>query len=236
MKVQYLGDVSDYRKYALLRRFAQAGFKIGICWVMTDSDQSSDGQLRSYLDKPDVWRNFDPEVFDALGRIRHKPTLNDLYSLEASEIIPEAIYFNDMTPDGLTARNQWHAKAMNKLAGVDLVFFDPDNGFEISSCPKGRKRSNKFIFFDEVYDHYTAGCSVLVYQHFPRKPRDIFVRNLADQIRMKLPNSCVWAFETAHVVFMLAVRPEHHLMALNAEMVIHRQLTHHLMLRSHLKV
>jgi hypothetical protein len=35
MKVQYFGDVNDYRKFALLRLLAsKGGFKIGVCWML----------------------------------------------------------------------------------------------------------------------------------------------------------------------------------------------------------
>jgi len=33
MKEQYVGDVNDYRKYALLRHFAIEGrVRVGVCW------------------------------------------------------------------------------------------------------------------------------------------------------------------------------------------------------------
>jgi len=35
MKNQYFGDINDYRKYGLLRCFAEAGLNIGVCWMLT---------------------------------------------------------------------------------------------------------------------------------------------------------------------------------------------------------
>ena len=43
MKVQYFGDVNDYRKFALLRLLADK-FKIGVCWMLTEADGSGRGQ------------------------------------------------------------------------------------------------------------------------------------------------------------------------------------------------
>ena len=44
MKNQYFGDVNDYRKYGLLRVFAnQAAFNIGVCWMLTPDDERRDG-------------------------------------------------------------------------------------------------------------------------------------------------------------------------------------------------
>ena len=33
MKVQYFGDVNDYRKFALLKALSGKGFTIGVCWM-----------------------------------------------------------------------------------------------------------------------------------------------------------------------------------------------------------
>ena len=38
MKDQYVGDISDFFKYALLRRIQAAGGKLVVCWMLTESD------------------------------------------------------------------------------------------------------------------------------------------------------------------------------------------------------
>lgn len=99
---------------------------------------------------------------------------------------------------------------MATLADRDLVFFDPDNGLEVKSVSKGRKRSSKYAFLDEIADHYRAGRSVLVYQHLDRQlPRKAFVEKKAAKLRAVLSDASVSAFDTPHVVFLLAARPEH---------------------------
>ncbi len=70
MKLQYLGDVNDYRKYSLLRYLSDRGqFKIGVCWMLTADDAGRDGRKIGYLDQPDVWRGADPELFDLMQGI-----------------------------------------------------------------------------------------------------------------------------------------------------------------------
>jgi len=67
VKNQYFGDINDYRKYGLLRCLANEGrFRIGMCWMLTPSDRSSDGQQPLYLTSPSVWRSLDPSLFDVL--------------------------------------------------------------------------------------------------------------------------------------------------------------------------
>jgi hypothetical protein len=95
------------------------------------------------------------------------------------------------------------------LNGCDLAFFDPDNGLEIRSLPKGRKNSSKFVFKDEISDHYAAGRSVLIYQHYPRRPRAKFLADKAVWLSEALPHGNIWFFQTPHVAFVLVARSEH---------------------------
>jgi hypothetical protein len=100
------------------------------------------------------------------------------------------------------------SRSMAAFADRDLVFFDPDNGLEVKSG-KGQKRS-KYVLLNEVADHYGAGRSVLFYQHHGKTlPRKAFVEGKAAKLRAVLSNASVSAFDTPHVVFLLAGRPEH---------------------------
>ena len=68
MKNQYVGDIGDYGKYALLRAFANEGIKVGVNWYLTEDDGSNDGKFTEYLRSDELrWRA--PEVFDALKEI-----------------------------------------------------------------------------------------------------------------------------------------------------------------------
>jgi hypothetical protein len=99
---------------------------------------------------------------------------------------------------------------MTTFADRDLVFFDPDNGLEVKSVLKGRKRSNKYVLLDEIADQYRAGRSTLIYQHFPMHvTHDVCIAKAANRLGARLPGVSIWSIVTAHVVFLLAVRPEH---------------------------
>jgi hypothetical protein len=211
VKVQYFGDVNDYRKFALLRLLADIGkFKIGVCWMLTEADGSGQGAKRGFLKQPKVWSAYDPALFDALAKTPATPHLSDLQRIEADGIVPDATFFNEATPDKLAERQAFHARCMTTFVDSDLVFFDPDNGLEVKSVPKGRKRSNKYLFLDEIADHYAAGRSVLVYQHLGHNlPRKAFAEEKAAKLWGVLPGASMLAFDTAHVVFLLAARPEH---------------------------
>jgi hypothetical protein len=210
MKVQYFGDVNDYRKFALLRLLSQVGqFKIGVCWMLTEDDASGQGDRRSYLKQPEKWRAYDPATFDALAKAPAAPTINDLRRVEAEALVPNAAFFNEFTPDSRLGRESFHTQCMEVFADQDLVFLDPDNGLEVT-IPKGRKRSSKYAYLDEIADHYNAGRSILLYQHYSRNvSREASVTAKSSSLRTQSPRASIWLFETPHVAFVLAARPDH---------------------------
>jgi hypothetical protein len=124
-------------------------------------------------------------------------------------LILGAVFVNEMVPDSLGERMAFHQSCLSAFSGCDLAFFDPDNGSEIRSLPKGRKNSSKFVFADEISDHYAAGRSVLLYQHFPHERRQTFLSKIGSTLLEALSQATIWFFETANVGFILATRPEH---------------------------
>lgn len=218
MKAQYFGDENDYRKYALLRLLATlGGFKIGVCWMLTPDDGGSDGGKRSYIQLPTKWRAFDPDLFDLLATVKPRPDLVDLMWIEREGLIPGAMFINETVPDTRGERVAFHEACLSAVKGSDIAFFDSDNGLEVHSRPKGRKNSSKFVYRDELSEHYAAGRSILLYQHFTREHRPTFLTRIADDLTKILPAATIWSFPTAHAAFVLAARPEH---AQQAEAVV----------------
>lgn len=211
VKVQYFGDVNDYLKFALLRLIAGVGkLKVGVCWMLTNPDGLAHGDNRKYLSDRRRWQPFDPELFEALSLVPTTPALDDLRQFEATPLMAGASFFSDTISDNLAERKAFHRASLEALSGCQLAFFDPDNGLAVKSVPKGRKRSSKYAFMDELAEHYQAGRSLLVYQHFPRSlSRMAFIEEASDQLGAPLSKASIWSFETPHVVFLLAARPEH---------------------------
>ncbi|WP_143019392.1 hypothetical protein [Mesorhizobium qingshengii] len=208
MKHQYVGDVSDYRKYALLRALSWGGAnRIGVNWMLTPSDGSSDGGKLAYLKQPDRYRHFDPELFDILAHAADEPDRRRLQTIEDSSAIAGATYFSELLPDQAAARSAFIERCASAFRSADLVFFDPDNGLE-TSLLKGRKNSSKYLYLDEVGVFYASRTAVLVYQHFPRIERRAFLASCIERLRRVASDALVWTFTTAHVVFFLVLHPE----------------------------
>ena len=208
MKEQYVGDVNDYRKFALMRRLA--GSKIGICWMLTPPDGRGDGEIAGYLDRPQQWAPYDPELFDLLHEIRKEGGPLRLRHLEKSGIISGATYFNEFISDRESLRRAYFDVGMDDLAKTDLIFFDPDNGIDVPSIAKRAKGSSKYLYRDELALTYQRGHSVLLYQHFVREGRDGFIGRIGTDIASVAPGAILWAFRAPHAVFFLAVHPRHH--------------------------
>src|SRR5262245_17351172 len=89
VKEQYVGDINDYRKFALLRRLrGDNKTAIGVVWMLTPPDGRRDGQRIQYLKQPDTWRQYDPELFDKLASIAEHPGPQRLQLVEKSGLIP----------------------------------------------------------------------------------------------------------------------------------------------------
>ena len=210
MKNQYFGDINDYRKYGLLRALTPRGeIKTAVCWMLTPNDGRTDGSRTTYLSQPAEWRYHDPGLFDHLDEVVLRRGVRNVAEIENPDILPSCTFLSDMVPDDRAGSAVYFQRALLLAQGCDLVFFDPDNGIEVKSKPYGRKDSSKYLYWDEIVDFWKAGHSLLIYQHFPRVPRALFIEGKAGQLIDKTSADEVFSFRTSHVVFFLVPRAEH---------------------------
>jgi hypothetical protein len=210
VKNQYFGDVNDYRKYGLLRLLSAHGhISTAVCWMLTPDDGRGDGSLVNYLHQPETWRCFDCELFDCLGDLLLGQDRRDVGAVETAGILPSCLFFSQILPDDADGRISYFDSFLGLAQGCDLVFFDPDNGLEVKSKPCGRKGSSKYLYWHEVVACFESGRSVLIYQHFPRVPRDQFVAAKAKELCQKTAAREVHSFRTQRVLFLLASQERH---------------------------
>ena len=203
MKNQYFGDENDYRKYGLLRVLGNRNsLSIGICWMLTESDGRNDGGRTVYLTKL-LWRRHDPDLYDALVRIVRNDRCRDVARVDSPSILKGMIFQSSVIFDNRDERRRYFQEAMHRFKGVDLIFFDPDNGIEVRSTPLGRKGSSKFVYWNELKEAFNAGHSLLVYQHFPRVKRITFIEQRTRELVERLNAGEVYAYQTAHMSRLL---------------------------------
>ena len=221
MKDQYFGDVNDFRKYGLLRVLAGPGhLRLGVCWMLTAPDGRNDGEFLAYLAQPKKYQHRDPELFDWLAQVVGEEKDRRTARIEPSTILGSAVFQSRLLIDALPDRDAYFAECAEKFAGCDLVFFDPDNGLEIKSVPRGRRDSCKFLYWQELSRTFVSGASVLIYQHFIREERGRFTARMAEELRRRLNPSTVFTFRTPHVLFLLAAQEQHVLGFRNALTVL----------------
>lgn len=204
MKDQYFGDVNDFQKYALLRRIARpASLKLGVCWMLTESDGRSDGRHLDYLNHPARFRAHDPELFDWLRVAICHDHDRRTARIELSPLLGNAVFQSRLLKDSRAERDAYFAECRDLFGDRDLVFFDPDNGIE-RSVPAGRRGSSKYVYWNEIVATFESGASILFYQHFPREKRESFTTKLLDELRCRTESVHVCAWPTSHVVFLAA--------------------------------
>ena len=122
MRDQYAGDISDYIKFAFLRRLLLPKQTLGIGWYyLGRHDGRRDGRHREYLAES-KWAALDPQLHEILKSI------NSVAALEQSQIWNcEVVFHREIVPDR-RSRSNWSAGMFQRLGKADVVFIDPDNG------------------------------------------------------------------------------------------------------------
>jgi hypothetical protein len=97
MQNRYGADIGDYVKLAILRQLAP-GRRLGVAWwLFRDERHNNAGGHREYLNRPDEWKRFDPDLFEALLNIDKNKDL-DVCALENSSLLPNAVFSRDRVP------------------------------------------------------------------------------------------------------------------------------------------
>lgn len=177
--------------------------------MLTPDDGSRDGSINGYLGDPARWRLHDSALFDILAKLVAESVHPGVRGVERSRVLPRTTFISAHLPDDKESRSRYFESVRQMAASEDVVFFDPDNGFEIKSKPRGRKDSSKYVFWEEVVRTFGAVASVLVYQHFPRVERRSFVDEIMNRVRTETGASWAASFSTSNVLFALAPQPQH---------------------------
>lgn len=175
--------------------------------MLTPPDGRGDGEFRSYLQRPSRWRPFDPHLYDRLSRLSDPGTERNVSLVSDWDLIPGARYVDSTVPDDRSGRQTFAASTAAALSDCPLLFFDPDNGIEVTSVRMGHKGSSKYVYWNELAAAYSRGKSLVVNQHFRRIQRDAFIASQAHEIRVRLGAADSFGCTTSHVLFWII--PQH---------------------------
>lgn len=192
MQDRFAGDIGDYLKLALLRAVSP-GFRVGVAWwLVPDEDHDGAGGHVAYSYAATKWQHIDPLLFDGLRALvrEGKRSVADLEALDcipgcryASEPIPTPIRQRDRAP----ARREWFTRVLERVAGCDMIFVDPDNGLEPATYSPQSLTSSKSVTYSELRALAENGRCVIVYHHQTRRPggHHAEIDFLADRLRTK---------------------------------------------------
>ena len=186
MQDRYAGDVGDFGKYGLLNWLCaedgngQPALTLGVLWYRftgAEPNAPNDGRHVSYLEAPRC-REFRPCAPGLWERMREVVRgERSIAAVEASGALPEgaACYAEPLRFERRESRADREAKRRNWLEagsravdGTDLVFLDPDNGFEPLRVKPHYLRGPKYVFYGDLEPHVAAGRSLVVYHHLAR--------------------------------------------------------------------
>jgi len=210
MKNQYFGDINDYLKYSLLRLLGGNGqLDIAICWALTEDDGGLNGKRIQYLEEPDTWGGYDAAIFWLLREEVLRKANRSVSAIEQADVLKNCTYFGEIIRDDANLRESYFEAFFRFAEGADFVFFDPDNGLNVKSVPRGGRGSSKYVYQDEIETAYDSGHTVLLYQHFPRQPRDSFVEGMVERFGTLEGVRRAVSYRSPHVVFLLLPQPRH---------------------------
>jgi hypothetical protein len=176
MQNRYVADIGDYVKLAILRALAP-GRSLGVVWwLFQDEHHNADGGHREYLERQNEWKDFDPDLFDALSRIE-KEKERDVRAIEKADILPNAVFVSDQVPCEVrpyslrpAERSRWLARIKVKLTDCNLVFLDPDNGIAPEGLRLTRRRAGKSVTIEEMKMLQENNRAMVVYHHQSHYP------------------------------------------------------------------
>ena len=201
MKDQYVGDINDFAKYAILRSLRAQHQHLAVCWMRTLDDSGRDGRHLAYLNSPNVHRPLDPQLFDRLGALVRN-NRRHLRAVERSRLLEPAVFFSEALRDPSPSRVGYFNDFWKIVPRRSLVFFDPDNGLDVPSVAYGTRNSSKYLYIHEVKETVQRQHSIVIYQHFPRVQRAPLLARLFDRLSY-VGVSRPFALYTSRVAFLV---------------------------------
>ena len=174
MQNRYVGDIGDYVKLSILRALSP-GYRLGVAWwLYPDESHNKYGRQIGYLDRPEQWRHFDPDLFDVLAQIV-KSDRRDVRALETADVLPGATFASEVIPvggpisDRPNERRQWFTRVQSTLEEANMVFVDPDNGLEPPGYSHASSKAGKSILISELCEIARPARCLIVYHHHARR-------------------------------------------------------------------
>lgn len=198
MRIEHIGGVADFGKFALLRYLMQDRH-LAVCWYLASASDRVEDYCKhfGYLKRPDKFRHLAPELYDLLANFAHHRRMitDPLTALQRSGVLDEAIFVREEVPKKASLRAIWATRLANLVRPANLVFIDPDSGIQ------GKRLTDRHVALAEIAA-LRQKDRVLIVGH-RQSGRQAEVKHLADQmkslgcdivqmVRLRLGTSCLY--------------------------------------------
>ncbi len=175
MRDQYVGDITDFLKYALLRALAGYDRKLGVAWYFNPShDGGMDGRHTACA-SDEKWSQIDEplrlELKSFQQRCEDGQEFRTVKSIQTSPFWPAGTVFHGTGPDeSVPDRNRRAAWTEDMCAALEpcrLLMLDPDVG---TSLPETQPAKTHAWFNEVKRLRRPPGRSIVLVQFPPRIP------------------------------------------------------------------
>ena len=185
MQNRYVGDVGDFGKHGLLRYLSgmtsnddNPWLRLGVIWYLYhDEVHNNHGDLTSFLNRrPDddksEYRNCDPELWEKLRDLVHRPNTRCVHCVQLAGILPQGTeYFGTplyFMPEMSPTRRQelrgfWFEQALEASSLAELVYVDPDTGLREGGMLAAD--GPKYTYINDLQALWNRGQSLVIYHH-----------------------------------------------------------------------
>jgi len=192
MKNQYFADVKDYTKYCILRQFLDIP-KI-IYWMLTKEDSEIDRRMLNYLQSQHN-AHLDRKLWDHLSTCFSNGWRNVSY---IEGWLGDVVHYEKQPIDDWAKRKAISNEVISMAGKDQIVFLDPDNGYEVPYCPEGRSRSSKYVYKCEITRLLKKNATIILFQHYQMgQAVDDMIQNFSEQFKGQYR----FAVRTSYVVY-----------------------------------
>jgi hypothetical protein len=192
MKNQYFADVNDYTKYFILRQFLDVP-KI-IYWMLTKDDKPNFPRKLEYL-KSKGCADLDKELWDHLSKCVTEKKRDVSY---IEKLLGNVVHYEKRPIDEWVKREAISNEVISMAREGNIVFLDPDNGYQVSTCPEGTSRSSKHVYDFEIRGLLEKGVTTILYQHLKMGQS---VDNMVQHFSKRWKGQYRFAVRTSFVVY-----------------------------------
>ena len=212
MNRTHFGDIRDLFKFDLVRHIMKSmpGLtSFTFIPLLTESNGKGDPESGTKKDLTKALKtgkagSQNSNLLQHVSRLREID--NDLEYVQSlhSYFKNENILMDILHPHTFThkEREKYFASVFANFPKKSLVFLDPDIGLEES------KPSQRHLLFAEVkmiYDHLDDGSILMIYQHFPRKVHEDYIRQRCSQLS-ELTGTSPLTITDNEIIFFLGTK------------------------------